>query len=122
MAKKTKVTKKEVIMNQTHGKDDLTPDVKRAAESIAQLCIKWGQQHLADQIRIDYGMKDVKRMDLKDSVFYNFAKKNKIDIAQHGWIREGDEMFPIVNIHNDIRKLDEFIIKVLENDKKISDR
>jgi len=114
---------KEIIMNQTHGEDDLTPDVKKVAESIAQLCIKWGQNVLADQIRIDYGLKNVKRMDMaKDSIFYNLAKKNKINISQQGWIREGDKMFPLVTIDHDIRDLDKFITDVLTNDKKVSDR
>jgi len=114
---------KEIIMNQTHGEDDLTPDVKKVAESIAQLCIKWGQNVLADQIRIDYGLKDVKRMDMeKDSIFYNLAKKNKINISQQGWVREGDQMFPLVSIDHDIRDLDKFIKDVLTNDKRVSNK
>jgi len=108
---------KEVIMNQTHGEDDLTPEVKKVAESIAQLCIKWGQQHLADQIRIDYGMKDVTRFDLAKSPFYQHAKKNKIHITQQGWTREGDKMWPLINMSGDIRDFDNFIVKVLENNK-----
>lgn len=111
---------KEVIMNQTHGEDDLTPEVKKVAESIAQLCIKWGQTPLAEQIRIDYGMKDVTRFDLaKESIFYQYAKKHNIKVVQQGWIREGGEMYPMVSLDSDIRDLDKFIINVLETQEKL---
>ena len=113
---------KEVIMNQTHGEDEITQEQKIVAESIAQMCIKWGQDILADQIRIDYGMKNVNRFDLKNSIFYQFAKKNNIHVSQQGWIREGEDMYPIVNVNHDIRDLDKFITDVLTNDKKLSDR
>ena len=123
MKKILKKKKKEIIMNKTHGKDDLTPDVKRVAESIAQICLKWGQVHLAEQIRIDYGLKDVKRMDLdKESIFYQLAKKNNIRVNQQGWVREGDQMFPLVSIDYDIRELDKFIINVLDNNNKLSNK
>jgi len=111
---------KEVIMNQTHGEDDLTPEVKKVAESIAQLCIKWGQTPLAEQIRIDYGMKDVTRFDLgKESIFYQYAKKHNIKVVQQGWTREGSEMYPMVSLDSDIRDLDKFIINVLETQEKL---
>ena len=113
---------KEVIMNQTHGEGEITHEQKIVAESIAQMCLKWGQDLLADQIRIDYGMKNVNRFDLNNSVFYQFAKKNNIHVSQQGWIREGEDMYPIINVNHDIRDLDKFITDVLTNDKKLSDR
>ena len=105
-------------MKQTHSDDDLTPDIKRVAESIALTCENYGAQHIADEIRTQYKLKSIERFDMqKDSIFYSFAKVEKINVKQQGWIKENNMMYPLVSVDEDIRKLDNLVKKIILESK-----
>jgi hypothetical protein len=109
---------KKIIMKQTHGDDDITPDMKKVAESIALTCEEFGSQFLADTIRTQYKLKHIERYNMeKNSIFYNFAKVNKINVKQQGWIKENNIMYPLVAIDEDIRKLDNLVKKIISESK-----
>ena len=109
---------KKIMMKQTHGDDDITADIKRVAESIALTCEDWGAQHIADEIRTQYKLKSIDRFDMeKNSIFYNFAKVNKINVKQQGWIKENNMMYPLVSVDEDIRKLDNLVKKIISESK-----
>jgi hypothetical protein len=87
--------------------DNLNESHKEAAAEAAQLVEKFYGKDIADLIRQKFGVVEVTKYDLTESLFFKLAAQHGVTVNVVGWIDESGSkvIHPIISICDDIRKI-----------------
>ena len=92
---------------------DIKDEHKEAAQEIANMLIREGQQELADQIKSQFKIEEIPTYDLKESEFIKYCKEEGIFVSLQGWVRDlgGEDtlQYPLCAINEDVRVLNRLI-------------
>jgi hypothetical protein len=94
---------------------------KKTVEEVINLAQSAGHTLFAELLKNKFQIKERKKFDMKDSIFVKYAIENSINCSGQGYIDNlnyDEKIYPIVAVCEDIRKLDNFILKIQEQTLK----
>jgi hypothetical protein len=91
---------------------------KEAVEEVCKILNESNQNMISELLKAKFKIKENPKYDISLSLFLNILKNNKINYSIQGHITENNIDYPIINISEDIRRLDKIIIEILEKNKK----
>jgi len=91
---------------------------KEAVEEVCKILTESNQNMISELLKVKFKIKENPKYDISLSLFLNILKNNKINYSIQGHITENNIDYPIINISEDIRRLDKTIIEILEKNKK----
>ena len=89
-----------------------------AVEEVCKILDESNQNMISELLKAKFKIKKNPKYDITLSLFLNILKNNKINYSIQGYINENNIDYPIINISEDIRKLDKIIIEILDKNKK----
>lgn len=89
-----------------------------AIEEVCKILEESNQNMISELLKVKFKIKENPKYDNSLSLFLNILKSNKINYSIQGYINENNIDFPIINISEDLRKLDKIIIEILNKNKK----
>lgn len=99
----------------------ISEEQKRTIEEVVNLAQNAGHSLFAELLKNKFQIKERKKFDMKDSIFVKYAIENGINCSGQGYIDNlnyDEKIYPIVAVCEDIRKLDNFILKIQEQTLK----
>jgi hypothetical protein len=91
---------------------------KEAVEEVCKILNESNQNMISELLKAKFKIKENPKYDISLSLFLNILKNSKINYSIQGHINENNIDYPIINISEDIRKLDKIIIEILDKNKK----
>jgi hypothetical protein len=89
-----------------------------AVEEVCKILNESNQSMISELLKAKFKIKENPKYDTTLSLFLNILKNNKINYSIQGYINENNIDYPIINISEDIRKLDQITIQILDKSKK----
>jgi hypothetical protein len=97
---------------------NITKDDKALVKEIIKILEKENQYGLSEQLKLTFGLNNIAKYNIEESVFYNLCKENNITVSKQGDIKVSENgnhiEYPIVSICEDIRKVDKFIENIFK--------
>jgi hypothetical protein len=109
------MNKKNIIEPFDYG--TISKEQKKTVEEVINLAQSAGHTLFAELLKNKFQIKERKKFDMKDSIFVKYAIENSINCAGQGYVDNlnyDEKIYPIVAVCEDIRKLDNFILKIQE--------
>jgi hypothetical protein len=97
---------------------NITQEHKKAIEEVIVLAENAGHPLFADLLKNKFQIIERKKFNVDDSIFIKYAKENNIYCSAQGFIdnlNPEDPMIPVIGLCEDVKKLDNFVLKIQEN-------
>lgn len=96
---------------------NISKEQQKTVEEIVNLAQSFGHTLFAELLKNKFQIKERKKFDIKDSIFVKYAIENNINCTGQGYIDNlnyDEKIYPVVAVCEDVRKLDNFILKIHE--------
>ena len=109
---KIKALKEDPNVDHVFDYNSITDEHKKAVKEVLSILEKFGYDMVSDMIKMQFGIVQRPKYDLKDSEFVKYCEKANILTITQGYVVDNNVEYPVVFIQDDIRKLNDFIEKI----------